>query len=75
MNPQFYKNMALWVVILVIILLLVTMLKQDEVAPPNIAYSEFLTDVEQGHVEGVTIEEGHIRGTQHSGEEFLIAAA
>ncbi len=70
MNQQFYKNMALWVVILVVILLLVSMLKQDKVPPPDIAYSEFIAEVEGRHVEQVTIEEGHIHGTLDSGEEF-----
>ncbi len=34
MNQQFYKNMALWVVILVVMLLLFTMLRQEHDAPP-----------------------------------------
>ena len=42
MNQQIYKNMALWVVILVMILMLVTMLRQGQTAPPELAYSEFL---------------------------------
>jgi len=73
-NQQFYKNMALWVVILVVMLLLVTMLKQDEVAPPDIAYSDFMSNVEERHVESVTIEEGHIRGVMTSGEKFTTYA-
>jgi cell division protease FtsH len=62
--------MALWVVILVVILLLVTMLKQEEAPPPDIAYSEFVNDVENGRVESVTIEEGYIHGTKSGGEPF-----
>ncbi|MBW2390524.1 MAG: ATP-dependent metallopeptidase FtsH/Yme1/Tma family protein, partial [Deltaproteobacteria bacterium] len=53
MNQQFYRNMALWVVILVVILLLVTMLNQDETAAPQIAYSDFLTEVEDSSIESV----------------------
>jgi cell division protease FtsH len=74
LNQQFYKNMALWVVILVIILLLVTMLKQEEAPPPDIAYSEFISEVEHGGVETVVIEEGHISGTMSGGEEFTTYA-
>ena len=70
MNQRFYKNMALWVVLLVTILLLVTMLNQEELPPPEIAYSEFLSEVEHGRVETVTIEENHIRGTLSAGEKF-----
>ena len=70
MNQRFYKNMALWVVLLVTILLLVTMLNQEELPPPEIAYSEFLAEVEHGRVETVTIEENHISGTLSAGEKF-----
>jgi len=69
-NQQFYKNMALWVVILVMILLLVTMLRQGQTAPPEIAYSNFLNKLQNGEVEKVTIEEGHILGVDTTGTEF-----
>ena len=75
MNQQFYKNMALWVAILVMILLLVTMLKQEQSPPPDIAYSTFVEDVEHGRVERVTIEEGGgISGALSSGEKFTTYA-
>jgi cell division protease FtsH len=74
LNQQFYKNMALWVVILVVILLLVTMLKQDQEMPPDIAYSEFMTHVDNGDVREVTIEEGHIKGELVEGGGFTTYA-
>ena len=74
MNQQFYKNMALWVVILVVILLLVTMLKQEQTAPPEIAFSDFLTNVETDRVEEVTIEEGSVHGRLNDGGEFTTYA-
>jgi cell division protease FtsH len=70
MNQQFYKNMALWVVILVMILLLVTMLRQGETPPPELAYSDFLARVEAGDVQSVLIEEGHISGQLGDGTDF-----
>jgi len=70
MNQQFYKNMALWVVILVMILLLVTMLRQGETPPPDLAYSDFLGRVEAGDVQSVLIEEGHISGQLGDGSDF-----
>jgi cell division protease FtsH len=73
-NQQFYKNMALWVVILVVILLLVTMLNQDEVAPPELAYSEFLMNVEDSSVDSVVIEEGAIKGKLNDGTSFTTYA-
>jgi cell division protease FtsH len=69
-NQQFYRNMALWVVILVMILLLVTMLRQGQTAPPDIAYSEFLTKLDLGEVESVTIEDGNVTGRYTTGNEF-----
>ncbi|MCH7600175.1 MAG: ATP-dependent metallopeptidase FtsH/Yme1/Tma family protein, partial [Myxococcales bacterium] len=74
MNQQFYKNMALWVVILVVILLLVTMLNQDEVAPPELAFSEFLSNVEDSNIESLVIEEGAIKGKLNDGSEFTTFA-
>jgi cell division protease FtsH len=70
LNQQFYKNLALWVVILVVMLLLFTTLRQTETAPPNIAYSEFMESVRTSQVEAVTIEEGHITGKYVDGRRF-----
>ena len=56
MNQQFYKNMVLWVVILLMVLMLVTMLRQNQATPFEIPYSEFLSHVDAGDVESVTIE-------------------
>jgi len=74
-NQQFYKNMALWVVILVVILLFVTMLKQEQTAPPEIAFSEFLINIDASNIEQVTIEdEGLIHGQMLDGGEFTTFA-
>jgi cell division protease FtsH len=67
-NQQFYRNMALWVVILVMILLLVTMLRQGQQAPLELAYSEFERKVEAGDVQSVLIEENHIEVHLADGE-------
>jgi cell division protease FtsH len=70
-TQQFYKNMALWLVILMMILLLVTMLRQSQEAPAEVPYSKFIHQVEAGEIAAVTIEEKRIQGTTTSGEEFL----
>ncbi|MEE3328822.1 MAG: ATP-dependent zinc metalloprotease FtsH [Myxococcota bacterium] len=62
--------MALWVVILVVMLLLFTMLRQDQQAPPELAYSDFIIAVEEGQVEKVVIEDGHIDGVRIDGGDF-----
>ena len=70
MNQQFYKNLALWVVILVVMLLLFTTLRQNESPVPNIPFSEFMEMVETNQVESITIEEGHIAGEYADGRKF-----
>jgi cell division protease FtsH len=67
LNQQFYKNMAVWVVILVMILLMVTMFRQGEQVPPEKDYSEFVALVEKGQVEKVLLEDGYIRGETAEG--------
>jgi cell division protease FtsH len=69
-NQQFYKNMALWVVLLLMILLLVTVLRQTKTAPQEITYTEFLTKLEAGEIERVTMEEGHVSGRLSDGHDF-----
>jgi cell division protease FtsH len=73
-NQQFYKNLALWVVILVVMLLLFTTLKQNEATPPNIAFSEFMDSVATSQIESVEIEEGHIAGKYVDGRKFTTYA-
>ena len=70
MNQQFYKNMALWVVILVMILLLVTMLRQSEEPVPEEHYTHFLEQVENQRITSIVIQEGHIEATTRDDEVF-----
>ncbi|MEZ4330453.1 MAG: ATP-dependent zinc metalloprotease FtsH [Myxococcota bacterium] len=70
MNQQFYKNLALWVVILVVMLLLFTTLKQSEAAPDKLAFSDFMESLGRSEIESVTIEEGHIEGKLVDGRKF-----
>ena len=74
MNQQFYKNMALWVMILVGMLMLFTMLRQEQDTPPDLAYSDFVIAVEDGQVQEITIEEGHIDGARVDGGKFTTYA-
>jgi len=69
-NQQFYKNLALWVVILVVMLLLFTTLKTNESPIPTIAYNSFMEEVETNQVEAVLIEEGNIEGKFTDGRKF-----
>jgi len=62
--------MAVWVVILVMILLLVTMLRQGQTQSHEVSYSQFVTKLEAGQVRSVTIEDLHFTGEQTDGSPF-----
>jgi len=66
--------MALWIVILVMIILLATMLRQGQQVTPPLAYSAFLELVDRGEVESVVIEENLITGKEKGGKEFTTYA-
>jgi cell division protease FtsH len=69
-NQQVYRNMFLWVVILMLVVMLVMMLRSTQEAVPPLAYSEFLEKVELQEIEKVTIEENQITGKLTNGKEF-----
>ena len=74
MNQQFYKSMALWVVVLIAILLVVTMFRQNQAAPAEISFSSFQQKLDGGEIQKVTIESSHISGELKSGGEFATYA-
>ena len=57
------KNLLLWMVILVLIILAWNVFKTGATAVEEISFSKFLTQVSQGHVQKVTIRGDEIRGT------------
>ncbi len=70
MNQQFYKNMALWVVLLLMMILLVTVMRQGQEEPTKLPYTEFLTRLDSGEIDSVTLEEGNITGKLQNGKPF-----
>jgi cell division protease FtsH len=56
------KNLLLWMVILVLIILAWNVFKTGAVAVEEISFSRFLSQVSQGHVQKVTIRGDEIRG-------------
>lgn len=69
MNP-FYKNMALWLVIALVMVLLFNLFNQPKAARQKILFSEFRLAVERGDVREVTIQGNNIYGTFNNGKEF-----
>ena len=66
MNP-FYKNLALWLVISLMMVMLFQMFKQPDRSKVNISYSDFLNMVDSGGVNQVTIQGENITGMSGQG--------
>jgi cell division protease FtsH len=66
LNP-FYKNLALWLVISLMMVMLFQVFKQPRGASINISYSDFLNMVESESVIDVTIQGEHIIGMSSRG--------
>ncbi len=66
---QFYKNLALWVIIAFILLALFSMVNQPVEAPQKI-YSEFLDMIERGEVKEVKIQGEKVVGEDDKGKVF-----
>ena len=73
MNP-FYKNLALWLVITLMMVMLYNLFNQQQLAQNDISYSEFLAMVEADRVSEVTIQGQEIRVTDLNRSRFKIYA-
>ena len=69
MNP-FYKNLALWLVISLVMILLFNLFNQSKVQHRELSYTEFMAQVEKGLVNQVTIQGQEITGTDVNGLSF-----
>ncbi len=69
MNP-FYKNLALWLVISLVMILLFNLFNQSRVQDREISYTEFMGRVEKGDVAGVVIRGQEISGSDVDGVRF-----
>jgi len=66
LNP-FYKNLALWLVISLIMVLLFQVFRQPDRGSSSLGYSDFLNMVESGSVVQVTIQGDNISGISSQG--------
>ena len=69
MNP-FYKNMALWLVIALVMVLLFNLFNQPKTSRQKVLFSEFRLAVDRGEVREVTIQGNNIYGKFSDGREF-----
>ncbi len=66
MNP-FYKNLALWLVISLMMIMLFQIFKQSDKINVSVSYSDFLSMVEDGSVIQVMIQGDNLSGTSSQG--------
>lgn len=67
---SFYKNLGLWVVIGVVMILLYYLSQHSVSSSKEIVFSDFLNRVEQGQVTEVVIKQNQITGAMKDGTQF-----
>jgi cell division protease FtsH len=67
---QFYKNISLWLVIVLMMVMLYNIFNQQQVGQPEVGYSEFLSMVEDGRVQDVVIQGQELYVTDSSGGKY-----
>ncbi|MFA5517349.1 MAG: ATP-dependent zinc metalloprotease FtsH, partial [Desulfuromonadales bacterium] len=67
---QFYKNLALWLVISLVMILLFNMMTQKDREQKPITYTAFLSALQEGRVQEVTIQGSHIEGKYKEDGQF-----
>ncbi len=67
---QFQKNLALWLVISLLMIMLFNMMTQKETEHTQINYSEFLAAVDEGRVTQITVQGSKVTGAYDDGSKF-----
>lgn len=73
LNP-FYKNLALWVVIIMMMVMLYKMFNAQEMVESQLGYSEFLSMVDDNRIEEVLIQGQDLSATDLGGRRYRIYA-
>ncbi|WP_084167420.1 ATP-dependent zinc metalloprotease FtsH [Pelobacter seleniigenes] len=71
---QFQKNLALWLVISLLMIMLFNMMTQKETEQKQINYTEFLTAVDAGRVSKITFQGSQLSGVYEDGSKFQTVA-
>ena len=73
LNP-FYKNLALWLVITLMMIMLYNLFNQQQMPETSISYTQFLTMVDSEKVERVTIQGQELLVTDSDQNRFKVFA-
>lgn len=65
---SFYKNLALWLLIGLIMVTLFNLFQSGAPKPVDLDYSEFLAKIESGEIVDVEIREKNVKGTLKEGK-------
>ncbi|MDY6905104.1 MAG: ATP-dependent zinc metalloprotease FtsH [Thermodesulfobacteriota bacterium] len=71
---QFYKNLALWLVIILMMVMLYNIFNQQRQMEMSINYTDFLSMVEKEQVRKVVIQDRNIYATGIDGKQFKVYA-
>ncbi|NLI81702.1 MAG: ATP-dependent metallopeptidase FtsH/Yme1/Tma family protein [Deltaproteobacteria bacterium] len=69
MSP-FYKNLALWLVICLMVILLFNMFHQPQQSSQEVTYSHFISSVQKGEISQVTLQGDRVNGIYSNGRSF-----
>ena len=67
---QLYKNIVLWLCIVLVFVLLINLFSQPKVGQEHINFTEFLNLLEKGEITEVLIQGNNIKGMLLSGKRF-----
>jgi cell division protease FtsH len=67
---QFYKNLALWLVISLMMILLFNLFNKPKPVQDKLSYSDFIASVQSGKVTSVIIQGNDVIGKYADGKEF-----
>ncbi len=70
----FYKNLSMWLVIGLTMILLFNLFNKPQLQHVDISYSDFINSVESGAISKVTIEGDQITGALRGGNDFKTVA-
>ncbi|WP_300668706.1 ATP-dependent zinc metalloprotease FtsH [Desulfoluna sp.] len=73
MNP-FYKNLSLWLVIILMMIMLYNIFNQNQPGGQTVPYSEFIAQVEGGNVTRVTIQNQDLLVTASNNTSYKVFA-
>ena len=68
----FYKNLSLFLLFLVVVVLLISMFNTAKQAAVELDFSDFLNEINAGEIHNVTIQGSELTGTYKSGKSFKV---